>query len=109
MAVEAVEIKGEMLLLNVLHLHSPDTVKIKQGLQSKRDSLPQLFANSPLVLTVRHWETPVVTWICKRYVRWFSTLGLSLLECGISRWVPAIRYASGLGGVTLAACCATSC
>lgn len=50
MAVEAVEIKGEMLLLNVLHLHSPDTVKIKQGLQHKRDSLPQLFANSPLLL-----------------------------------------------------------
>jgi len=49
-AVEAVEIKGEMLLFNVLHLHSPNTVKIRQGLQHKRDSSPQLFANSPLVL-----------------------------------------------------------
>lgn len=50
MTVEAVEIKGEMLLTNILHLYSPDAVKIRQSLRSKRSSSPQLFANSLLVL-----------------------------------------------------------
>ncbi|MEB4592116.1 septum site-determining protein MinC [Candidatus Thiothrix sp. Deng01] len=50
MATELVEIKGEMLLLGVLHLASADVDLIRQGLQGKRDSLPHLFANSPLVV-----------------------------------------------------------
>ncbi len=50
MSAESVEIKGEMMLFSVLQLGSPDMGKFRQGLQDKRDSLPQLFANSPLVV-----------------------------------------------------------
>lgn len=50
MATELVEIKGEMLLLSVLQLAAADMGVIKRGLQQKRDSFPQLFANSPLVV-----------------------------------------------------------
>jgi septum site-determining protein MinC len=45
-----VEIKAEMTLVNVLQVTSTAVAKVKQGLQQKRDSLPQLFANSPLVV-----------------------------------------------------------
>jgi septum site-determining protein MinC len=44
------EIKGEMALLSVLRLASADMGKVRQGLQNKRESLSQLFANSPVVV-----------------------------------------------------------
>lgn len=47
---DAVEIKGEMMLLNVLHVVSGDLAAIREGLKQKRDSLPQLFLNSPLLV-----------------------------------------------------------
>lgn len=50
MSAESVEIKGEMTMLSVLQLASADMEKIRQGLQLKRDSLPALFAGSPLVV-----------------------------------------------------------
>lgn len=52
MAREPVEIKGEMTLVAVLHLAAADMSLIRQGLQQKCDSLPQLFANSPLLVDV---------------------------------------------------------
>lgn len=50
MSADSAEIKGEMTLLNVLQLHSSDLGKIAQAVQRKRDSLPQVFANSPLTV-----------------------------------------------------------
>lgn len=50
MSAESVEIKGEMAMLSVLQLASPDATQIRQGLQAKRDSLPALFAGSPLIV-----------------------------------------------------------
>lgn len=50
MSADVVEIKGEMTLVSVLQLASPDVAKVRQGLQQKRDSVPQLFVNSPLVV-----------------------------------------------------------
>lgn len=50
MSAKSIEIKGEMTLLNVLQLNSPDLEEIGEALQCKRDSLPQVFANSPLVV-----------------------------------------------------------
>ncbi|WML91351.1 septum site-determining protein MinC [Thiothrix lacustris] len=47
---ELIEIKGEMTLLSVLRLASADMEVIREGVQHKRDSMPQLFANSPLVV-----------------------------------------------------------
>jgi septum site-determining protein MinC len=48
--VDVVEIKGEMTLLNVLQVASTDLEDIRQALRRKRDSLPQVFANSPLAV-----------------------------------------------------------
>lgn len=50
MSAESVEIKGEMTMLSVLQLASADMEQIRQGLQTKRDSLPALFEGSPLVV-----------------------------------------------------------
>ncbi len=50
MPVDIVEIKGEMTLLNVLQVASTDLEEIQQALRRKRDSLPQVFANSPLAV-----------------------------------------------------------
>lgn len=50
MSAESVEIKGEMAMLSVLQLASTDMEQIRQGLQIKRDSLPALFAGSPLIV-----------------------------------------------------------
>lgn len=50
MAREPLEIKGEMTLVAVLQLASADMAAIRQGLQQKCDSLPQLFAHSPLIV-----------------------------------------------------------
>ncbi|WP_242632678.1 septum site-determining protein MinC [Thiothrix fructosivorans] len=50
MSGELIEIKGEMTLISVLRLASAEIELIRQGVQNKRDSVPQLFANSPLVV-----------------------------------------------------------
>ncbi|EIJ33651.1 septum site-determining protein MinC [Thiothrix nivea] len=50
LSIEQVEIKGEMLLVSVLQLASTDLEVVRRGLQQKRDSFPQLFASSPLVV-----------------------------------------------------------
>lgn len=50
MSGEPIEIKGEMTLISVLRLASAEIALIREGLQNKRDSVPQLFANSPLVV-----------------------------------------------------------
>jgi septum site-determining protein MinC len=47
---DLLEIKGEMTLLSVLRLTSTELETIRQGLQQKLESVPQLFANSPLVV-----------------------------------------------------------
>jgi len=47
---EPIEIKGEMTLISVLRLASTEIELIRQGVQNKRDSVPQLFVNSPLVV-----------------------------------------------------------
>jgi len=44
------ELKGEMSMLNVLHLHSTDLSEICQQLENKRDEVPTFFQNSPLVV-----------------------------------------------------------
>jgi len=44
------EIKGEMSMLNVLHLHSTDLQGIGEQLQKKRDEVPSFFMNSPVVV-----------------------------------------------------------
>jgi septum site-determining protein MinC len=50
MSGETVEIKGEMTLLGVLQVISPAIGQVQEGLRQKRDSLPQLFENSPLIV-----------------------------------------------------------
>lgn len=50
MSNDTVEIKGEMTLLNVLQLTSPKLGKVRLALQQKRDSMPQLFEGSPLIV-----------------------------------------------------------
>ena len=44
------ELKGEMSMLNVLHLHSTDLPEILKQLENKRDEVPAFFQNSPLVV-----------------------------------------------------------
>lgn len=44
------ELKGEMSMLNVLHLHSTDVSEIIKQLESKRDEVPAFFQNSPVIV-----------------------------------------------------------
>ncbi len=50
MSNDTVEIKGEMTLLNVLQLTSPQLGKVRLSLQQKRESMPQLFEGGPLIV-----------------------------------------------------------
>ena len=44
------ELKGEMSMLNVLHLHSTDVSEICKQLEKKRDEVPAFFQNSPVIV-----------------------------------------------------------
>jgi len=44
------EIKGEMSMLNVLHLHSTNVKEIADQLEKKRDEVPSFFLNSPVIV-----------------------------------------------------------
>ena len=44
------ELKGEMSMLNVLHLHSTDVSEIGRQLEKKRDEVPAFFQNSPVIV-----------------------------------------------------------
>ena len=44
------EIKGEMSMLNVLHLHTTNVKEIGNQLEKKRDEVPSFFLNSPVVV-----------------------------------------------------------
>lgn len=50
MPTNAVEIKGEMTLLSVVMLSSPDLDKVTKLLQQKRNTSPQLFTASPVLI-----------------------------------------------------------
>jgi septum site-determining protein MinC len=44
------ELKGEMSMLNVLHLQDVDMARLQKDLQDKRDEAPQFFIQSPVVV-----------------------------------------------------------
>ncbi|RVU84091.1 septum site-determining protein MinC [Leucothrix sargassi] len=44
------ELKGEMSMLNVLHLQSTDLKEISQQIEAKRDEVPAFFLNSPVIV-----------------------------------------------------------
>lgn len=44
------EIKGEMSMLNVLHLHATNVKEIGDQLEKKRDEVPSFFLNSPVIV-----------------------------------------------------------
>ena len=44
------EIKGEMSMLNVLHLHDTNVKEIGDQLEKKRDEVPSFFLNSPVIV-----------------------------------------------------------
>ena len=44
------EIKGEMSMLNVLHLHTTNVKEIGDQLEKKRDEVPSFFLNSPVIV-----------------------------------------------------------
>ncbi len=44
------ELKGEMSMLNILHLQDIDMEKLQKALQDKRDEAPQFFSQSPVVV-----------------------------------------------------------
>ncbi|MGB1311672.1 MAG: septum site-determining protein MinC, partial [Leucothrix sp.] len=50
MSQVVMELKGEMSMLNVLHLHSTDLSEICQQLEAKRDEVPAFFQNSPVIV-----------------------------------------------------------
>lgn len=50
MEQQAIELKGEMAMQTILHLHSVDVPEILQALEAKRDEAPALFLHSPLVV-----------------------------------------------------------
>lgn len=50
MEQDVVELKGEMAMQSILHLHTTDIQQILYALEKKRDEAPQLFLNSPLVV-----------------------------------------------------------
>ena len=54
MGQAVMELKGEMSMLNVLHLHSTDVSEIIKQLESKRDEVPAFFQNSPVIVDCTH-------------------------------------------------------
>ncbi len=44
------ELKGEMSMLNILHLQDIDMETLQKALQEKRDEAPQFFSQSPVVV-----------------------------------------------------------
>ena len=44
------DLKGEMLMLNVMHLHGSDLKQISKQIMAKRDEMPQFFERSPVVV-----------------------------------------------------------
>ena len=50
MTAETAIIKGEMTFLNYLQVSTTNVGQLQQQLQQKRDSLPQLFENTPLAV-----------------------------------------------------------
>lgn len=50
MSADPVMIKGEMSLLNVVQLADTNMAEVRQSLAEKRDSLPGLFASSPVIV-----------------------------------------------------------
>ena len=44
------ELKGEMSMLNVLHLQSTDLKEISKQIEAKRDEVPAFFLNSPVIV-----------------------------------------------------------
>lgn len=50
MEQDAVELKGEMAMQSILHIHTTDIEEIIPALEKKRDAAPQLFLNTPLVV-----------------------------------------------------------
>ena len=44
------QLKGEMSMLNVLHIQDTDVSKVCSALEQKRDEAPQFFMQSPLVI-----------------------------------------------------------
>ena len=50
MSESVIELKGEMSMLNVLHLHNTDLSEISKQLEAKRDEVPAFFQNSPVIV-----------------------------------------------------------
>ena len=44
------ELKGEMSMLNVLHLQSTDLKEVAKQIEAKRDEVPAFFLNSPVIV-----------------------------------------------------------
>ncbi len=81
MSGEPIEIKGEMTLISVLRLASAEIALIRESLQNKRDSVPQLFANSPLVVDCSQLgeECAALDMVCLRA----TMLDLGFIPVGI--------------------------
>ena len=50
MKIQPIDIKGEMNMQNVLHVHSTDVREILHALTEKRDEAPQFFLHSPIIV-----------------------------------------------------------
>jgi len=53
---DPIDLKGEMNMQNILHVHSTDTKEILHALASKRDEAPQFFLRSPLTVDCKAIE-----------------------------------------------------
>jgi septum site-determining protein MinC len=51
-----IEVKGEMSVLNVLHLYSVNLAEIEETLRQQRDRLPQAFEQSPLIVDCQNLD-----------------------------------------------------
>ncbi len=50
MTKAAIDLKGEMNMQNILHIHTVDVRKVLHALGAKRDEAPQFFLRSPVIL-----------------------------------------------------------
>ena len=79
-----IEVKGEMSVLNVLHLYSVNLAEIEDTLRQQRDRLPQAFEESPLVLDCQKLGDTCAELDLKQLKQ--MLLSLNFVPVGLRNW-----------------------
>ena len=95
-----IDLKGEMNMQNILHIHTLDIRKILHALVAKRDEAPQFFLRSPVILDCKSLGDESSSLDFKDLM--VGVRALSFVPVGIRHLSPdAIKLATGHGWAIL--------